>query len=127
MRGGVFRVLSKLLYLKILHKYGCIIYPNAKVSKGFYISHPVGIVIGCCEIGENFNILQNATIGIRRVGDEQRGLIPKIGNNVRLCANSIIMGDVHVTDNVIIGANSVVISDITESGTYAGSPAKRVK
>lgn len=57
--GGVYRYLSKLIYLRIIRKYGCVIYPNASVGKGLYIAHQVGIVIGKSVIGENFTIYQN--------------------------------------------------------------------
>src|SRR3954451_16898727 len=33
---------------------------------------------------------------------------------------------VRIADNVVIGAGSVVTSDITASGTYAGNPARRL-
>jgi acetyltransferase-like isoleucine patch superfamily enzyme len=34
---------------------------------------------------------------------------------------------VSICDDVVIGAGSVVTKDITESGTYAGNPARRLK
>lgn len=124
--GGVQRVLSKLLYLKILHRYGCIIYSNINVGKGFYIAHPVGIVIGRCDIGESFTIYQNTTIGVQHPGDEAKGLWPHIGNRVRLATGSIILGAIDVCDDVIIGANSLVIKNIEEKGSYVGNPARRI-
>lgn len=125
-RGRVQRVLSKLLYLKILHRYGCIIYANINVGKGFYIAHPVGIVIGRCDIGENFTIYQNTTIGVQHPGDEAKELWPHIGNHVRLATGSIILGNISVCDGVTIGANSLVIRDIEQPGTYVGSPVRRI-
>jgi serine acetyltransferase len=32
-----------------------------------------------------------------------------------------------ICDDVIIGAGAVVLSNITEKGTYVGIPAKRIK
>lgn len=55
-KGGISRLRAKWLYLRILKKYGCIIFPNAVVGKGFHICHPVGIVIGTCTIGNDFMI-----------------------------------------------------------------------
>jgi acetyltransferase-like isoleucine patch superfamily enzyme len=34
---------------------------------------------------------------------------------------------VSICDDVVIGAGSVVTKDITESGTYVGNPAVRLK
>ena len=42
-------------------------------------------------------------------------------------ANSVIAGDIVVADDVIVGANSVVLRDLKEAGTYVGSPAKKVR
>lgn len=125
-RGKFCKLYAKFLYLRIYHKYGCCIFPSAKVGKGFYIEHPVGIVIGNCTIGENFTIHQNTTIGVRHRFDDSKGLIPKIGSNVHLCSNAVILGDITITDNVTIGAGAIVLKDITEAGTYVGIPARRV-
>jgi len=38
----------------------------------------------------------------------------------------VIQG-LHITSNVTIGAGATVIRDITEAGTYAGTPQKRIK
>ena len=50
----------------------------------------------------------------------------KIGNNVFVGMNSIILCGVTICDNVIIGVNSVVDRSIREPGVYSGAPAKRV-
>ena len=50
-----------------------------------------------------------------------------IGNNVYVGTNAMILPNVHITDNVIIGAGAVVSKDITEDGVYVGVPARRVK
>jgi sugar O-acyltransferase (sialic acid O-acetyltransferase NeuD family) len=50
-----------------------------------------------------------------------------IGNGVYLGTNSSIIEKKYLLHDIIIGANSVVIRDITESGTYVGVPAKKIK
>jgi len=50
-----------------------------------------------------------------------------IGNNVYLGTNSSVIEGINICDNVIIGANACVTRDITESGTYVGVPAKKIK
>lgn len=122
-RGGVHKYRAKLIYLRILHRYGCIIFPTAKVGRGFHITHPVGIVIGNCEVGQNFMIYQNCTIGLKVAGEGY----PTIGNNVELCANSLILGNVNVCDNCMIGAASLVVNSLSEAGIYVGTPAKKVE
>ncbi len=50
-----------------------------------------------------------------------------VGKNSFIGANSVIKPGITIGDNVIVGAGSTVIKDITEPGTYAGSPLKRLK
>jgi acetyltransferase-like isoleucine patch superfamily enzyme len=49
-----------------------------------------------------------------------------IGNKVYIGSNSTIL-PVSICDDVVIGAGSVVIKNITESGTYVGNPAQKIK
>lgn len=122
-QGGVYKYFAKIIYLKILHRYGCIIFPSAKIDKGFHITHPVGIVIGNCVIGKNFMIYQNCTIGSRVAGEGY----PTVGNNVELCANSLILGNIEICDDCTIGASSLVIKTISSPGVYVGTPARLVE
>ena len=50
----------------------------------------------------------------------------KLGNKVYVGSNSTMM-PVSICNDVVIGAGSVVTKDITESGTYVGNPAVRLK
>ena len=49
----------------------------------------------------------------------------KIGNQVSIGSNATIL-PVRIADNVVIGAGAVVTRDITEAGTYAGNPARKL-
>jgi len=51
----------------------------------------------------------------------------KIGDYVWLCDKVTILPGVTIGDNVIVGANSVVTSDIPDNCVVAGIPAKVVK
>lgn len=50
----------------------------------------------------------------------------KIGNNVFIGMNAVILKGITIGDNVIIGAGSVVTKDCEKNNVYAGNPAKRV-
>ena len=52
---------------------------------------------------------------------------PTIGNNVIIYAGAKIIGDVHVGDNAIIGANAVVTKDVPPNAIVGGIPAKVIK
>ena len=122
-KGKLSRLRAKLLYLKIIRKYGCVIFPNAEVGRGFSITHPTGIVIGNCKIGTDFMIYQNCSIGSKTPGDDT----PEIGDHVELSTNSVVLGHIRIADNVLIGANSLVIKDIPEPGVYAGNPVRKIR
>ncbi len=50
----------------------------------------------------------------------------KIGNNVFVGAESVILPGVEIGDNVIIGANSVVTRSLDSDNVYGGNPAVRI-
>lgn len=50
----------------------------------------------------------------------------KIGNNVMIGANSLILPDVAIGDNVVIAAGSVVTKDIPSNSVVGGVPAKYI-
>lgn len=59
-------------------------------------------------------------------GDESQWAETKIGDRVSIGTNATIM-PVSICNDVVIGAGAVVTRDITESGTYAGNPARRLR
>ena len=122
-KGRLGKLQAKLLYLKIQRRYGCIIFPTAEVGRGFHITHPTGIVLGNCKAGKDFVIYQNCSVGEKKQGDD----CPVIGNNVQICTNSVVLGHIRIVDNVKIGAQSLVLHDINESGIYAGNPLRKIK
>ena len=59
------------------------------------------------------------------VGATQDDKVPVIGDNVFIGFGAAIIGDVHIADGVAIGANAVVVKDITHPNvTIGGIPAK---
>lgn len=87
------------------------------------------------KIGDN-NILNTASILEHEVvigshnhisvGAKLCGRV-RIGNNCTIGAGAIIIDKISICDNVIIGAGAVVVDNITESGTYVGVPARKIK
>lgn len=50
-----------------------------------------------------------------------------IGSNCFIGSGSVIIDKLNIWSGVIIGANGLVINNISESGTYVGSPIKKLK
>lgn len=59
-------------------------------------------------------------------GDATLWKSTKIGNHVSIGSNATIL-PVEICDHVVIGAGAVVTKNITQSGIYAGNPAKKIK
>ncbi|MEO9475290.1 MAG: acyltransferase [Cyclobacteriaceae bacterium] len=59
-------------------------------------------------------------------GDVSKWKRTSIGNSVSIGSNATIL-PVAIADGVVIGAGAVVTKDITESGIYAGNPARKIK
>ena len=92
-----------------------------KIGDGFMAYHPYAIVLNAEKIGSNFTCLQCTTLGYGKGGR------PKIGNNVSLGANVVIIGGVTIGDNVTVGAGSVVVKDVPENSVVAGNPARVIR
>lgn len=59
-------------------------------------------------------------------GDRALWKSTRIGNHVSIGSNATIL-PVHICDNVVIGAGSVVVRDIDEPGIYAGNPVRKTR
>ena len=98
---------------------------SAQIGHSFYIGHFGGIILNAkTSIGNNCNLSQGVTIGVSGQG-ENRG-VPKIGNNVYVGANVVIAGKISVEDNVLIGACSLVNTNVAANSVMLGVPAVKV-
>ena len=95
---------------------------STHIGHSFYIGHFGGIIINAnAVVGNNCNISQGVTIGVSSIG-AKRG-VPIIGNNVYIGANAVIAGKIVIEDNVLIGACSLVTSNVSASSVMLGVPA----
>lgn len=102
---------------------GGVIPPETQIGEGtFFTYHALGVVVnGRTIIGQNCKIRQNVTIGANGDG------APVIGDNVQIGAGAVLIGNIHIGNNVIIGANAFVNTDLPENCTAVGLPAKAIK
>jgi serine O-acetyltransferase len=101
-------------------KYGLMIQPYVKVAPGLYVEHFGGIFINAISIGKNCNITPGVIIGVRNRGSKKG--IPTIGDNVFIGPGSVIFGNINIGNNVAIGANTVVNTDIPDNAVVIGNP-----
>lgn len=98
---------------------------SATIGKSFYIGHFGGIILnGETVIGDNCNISQGVTVGISGQG-KKRG-VPVIGNNVYIGVNSVIAGSITIGDDVLVGACSLVTTDVAQGSVMLGVPAVKI-
>ena len=114
----VFRINLRRLSIKL----GIQISFRTEIDEGFCIYHYNCIVIhDKAVIGKNFTIRHGITVG------ESNGGVPIIGDNVVMGAGSMIIGNITIGNNVIIGANSVVTKSIPSNSVVVGVPARIIK
>ena len=135
---------SNVKLIEPVNLYGCSIGDNTFIGPFVEIQNDVKIGNNC-KIQSHSFICELVTIGDDTVvahgvmfindlfstggpakGNKDLWRATKIGNNVSIGSNATIL-PVTICDNVVIGAGSVVTKDITESGIYAGNPAKKMR
>lgn len=97
--------------------------PNV-FGRGLRVMHVGEMHInGKARAGENCTVHAHTSLAAAGFNDG----VPTIGSGVVLFMGAIVAGDVHIADNVVIGANSVVSRSVEEENvTVAGNPAKIV-
>ena len=104
---------------------GIEIHPGAKISKGFFIDHGMGVVIGeTAEVGEGCLLYHGVTLG--GVSLEKTKRHPTLGNNVVIGAGAKVLGAITLGDNVKVGANAVVLKDVPPNSVVVGNPGRVV-
>ena len=102
---------------------GIEIHPAARLGRGLFIDHGMGIVIGeTAEVGENVSLLQGVTLGGTSTRREKRH--PTLQDNVTVGAGAKIIGAITVGENSRVGAGSVVVRDVPPNAVVVGVPGR---
>lgn len=98
---------------------------TASIGKGSRFAYgAIGVVLHeSSQIGRNVIIGQGVTVG-RQLDPSG---VPRIGDDVYISAGARILGDITIGNNVIVGANAVVINDVPDNSIVAGVPAKVIR
>lgn len=122
------------IFLPVLIAPGAIIAEGATIGDGTFIG--VGAYIGPnARIGANTIVNTHAIVEHDVVvGDHTHISInaavagySRIGSEVMIGAGATVIDKLCVGDRIVVGAGAAVIRDLTEPGTYAGVPAKRLR
>ena len=82
-----------------------------EIGPGFYIEHGFSTVIYAKEIGKNFWVNQNVTIG------SGKGGCPVIGDDVSVSAHGLVFGGINVASGVTVGAGAILNFEVPEGST----------
>jgi serine O-acetyltransferase len=113
----IYHVLFKMIQILTGIELPC----EVEVGRNFIIDHFGGIVVsGYAKFGDNCRIRNGVVVGLRHVEDKRA---PVIGNNVDIGSGAKLLGPIRIGDNVLIGANAVVMSDVPDNSIAVGVPA----
>lgn len=105
---------------------GIEIHPAARVGRGLFIDHGMGVVIGeTAEVGEDVTLYQGVTLGGTGFATGKRH--PTVGSNVTIGSGAKLLGPITVGHGAKIGANTVVIHDVPPNSTVVGNPGHPVR
>ena len=111
---------------------GIEIHPAAKIGKNLFIDHGMGVVIGeTSEISDNVTIYHGVTLGGISPAENSKEQVnvkrhPTIKDNCIIGSGAQILGPVVLEKNARIGANTVILKNVPESGTMVGNPARNI-
>ena len=105
---------------------GIEIHPGAKIGRGLFIDHGMGVVVGeTAVIGNHVTLFQGVTLG--GTGKETGKRHPTLGDNVVVGAGAKVLGNIVVGSNSYIGANAVVLKEVPSNATVVGVPGRVTK
>lgn len=118
-------VFHRLLLHKFKYRYGFDISPLTQIGGGFYIGHFGGVVISpFAKLGENINIAHHVTIGAASRGAKKGA--PTLEDRVWVGTGAIIVGNITIGHDALIGPGAYVNSDIPPMSVVIGNPGKVV-
>ena len=104
---------------------GIEIHPGARLGRGVFIDHGMGVVVGeTSSIGDDVTMYQGVTLG--GTGKERGKRHPTIEDNVVIGVGASVLGAVRIGEGARVGAGSVVLKDVPAHTTAVGIPARAV-
>ena len=105
---------------------GIEIHPGAKIGKGFFIDHGMGVVIGeTAVIGDDCTLYHGVTLGGTSWKKGKRH--PTLGNNVVVGAGAKVLGPIDIGEGARIGSNAVVLKPVPPGTTVVGVPGRLIE
>ena len=116
----------RAVYGRYMIKYMMDIPAKVEIGKGLRIEHIGGIVINSeAKLGENITLLNGVLIGAQNRGNKKG--FPTIGNYVWIGTNAIIVGNIHIGNNVLIAPGAYVNFDVPDNSIVLGNPGRIIE
>ena len=94
---------------------------DAEIGEGLLLFHAYGTILNCKKIGNHCRIVHNVTLG------DKKGGVPTIGNRVEILPNAVVVGDINIGDDCVIGPGAVVYKSVPAKCVVVGNPAYILK
>lgn len=122
LRGSLWSAAVALIARIIFRPCQTLYLTSREIGPGFFIQHGYATAVSAHRIGKNCSINQCAAIGWT-----ERTRSPILGDNVSIKNGAKVLGPITIGDNVIVGANAVVVKNVPPNCIVAGVPARIVR
>ena len=114
-----------ILYRLFVEWILCIELPaKTDIGPGLKLDHGHALVVNDhARVGSDCTLRHCTTIGCKVLPSGEQGPSPTLGDRVDVGSNAVILGDISIGNDVVIGAGSVVIRDVPDRAVVAGNPA----
>ncbi len=113
--GLLLRIVAAVFYRVVGTLTGSYIAADADIGPGLVVHTTFGLNVGGTKIGANCTVQSGVLIAAGSRG---------IGDNVYFGAGAKLIGDARIGNNVVVVANSLVLTDVPDNTTIVGVPAR---
>jgi len=123
--GVPFMVFYRMIVESIL---GVELRPATRVGAGLKIEHGYALVVNDrAVLGKNVHLRHCVTIGCVKRPDGSQGPSPTLEDGVEVGANSVILGDITIGKGAKIGAGCVVVKNVPPGAVVVGNPGRIIR
>lgn len=97
---------------------------TVKLGRRVRIWHHGCVILNAKSIGSDVHIRHNTTLGVARIAEPD--MRPTIGSGVEIGVGACVLGDVHVGEGAVIGANATIVKDVKPWSVVVGAGVREV-